>query len=274
MRSYAVSAFDRIAASDGLCDAVSVDSVVRYCMTDAACPTRGRRRATRSGCVALFDDAHGCEKFAQRVLALRARAAPASGSSEAADEVLYVLDGSGTAAVGGDGRRVEPGRRRLRRAGARRGRSRPTTALELLSVLVHDPEPAPGPGARRRRPRGRGAPRARPPPGSSRSGSPPRSGCPSVTQFIGFVPPGRAPDHFHRYDEVLYILEGEGTLHIDGEEAPLAPGLVRPPAGAPRPLPREHGRRRAASCSASSGPPAPPPRPTIPTAPPPSTPED
>ena len=51
------------------------------------------------------------------------------------------------------------------------------------------------------------------------------TGCPSVTQFIGFVPPGRAPDHFHRYDEVLYVLEGQGTLHIGGEEAPLAPGV-------------------------------------------------
>jgi len=32
-----------------------------------------------------------------------------------------------------------------------------------------------------------------------------------VTQFIGFIPPGRAPDHFHRYDEVIYILAGEGS---------------------------------------------------------------
>jgi mannose-6-phosphate isomerase-like protein (cupin superfamily) len=50
------------------------------------------------------------------------------------------------------------------------------------------------------------------------------TGCPSVTQFIGFVPPGRAPDHFHRYDEVLMILTGQGTLHIGGEERPLSPG--------------------------------------------------
>ena len=52
----------------------------------------------------------------------------------------------------------------------------------------------------------------------------PESGCPSVTQFVGFVPPGRAPDHYHRYDEVIYILEGRGVLHIGGEEAPLGPG--------------------------------------------------
>ena len=52
----------------------------------------------------------------------------------------------------------------------------------------------------------------------------PDVGCMSVTQFVGFIPPGRAPDHFHRYDEVLYVLEGEGALHIDGEQEPLAPG--------------------------------------------------
>jgi uncharacterized cupin superfamily protein len=45
-----------------------------------------------------------------------------------------------------------------------------------------------------------------------------------VTQFVGLVPPGRAPDHFHTYDEVIYVLEGEGRLFIGGEEAPLRPG--------------------------------------------------
>jgi mannose-6-phosphate isomerase-like protein (cupin superfamily) len=52
----------------------------------------------------------------------------------------------------------------------------------------------------------------------------PDVGCASVTQFIGFVPPGRAPDHFHRYDEVLYVLAGEGVLHIGGEQAAFTPG--------------------------------------------------
>jgi mannose-6-phosphate isomerase-like protein (cupin superfamily) len=42
----------------------------------------------------------------------------------------------------------------------------------------------------------------------------PEAGCGSVTQFVGYIPQGRAPDHFHTYDEVLYILRGEGVLHI------------------------------------------------------------
>jgi mannose-6-phosphate isomerase-like protein (cupin superfamily) len=49
-------------------------------------------------------------------------------------------------------------------------------------------------------------------------------GCPNMTQFVGVIPPGRAPDHNHEYDEVVYVLEGEGTLHIEEESHPIGPG--------------------------------------------------
>ena len=52
----------------------------------------------------------------------------------------------------------------------------------------------------------------------------PDNGCESVTQFVGYIPPGRAPDHFHLYDEVGYILAGEGAFHVGDESAPLRPG--------------------------------------------------
>ena len=52
----------------------------------------------------------------------------------------------------------------------------------------------------------------------------PDSGCASVTQFVGHIPPGRAPDHFHLYDEVGYILAGEGAFHVGDESAPLRAG--------------------------------------------------
>ena len=55
-------------------------------------------------------------------------------------------------------------------------------------------------------------------------GATPDVGCTSVTQFIGLVPPGRAPDHFHTYDEVIYVLEGDGVLYVEGEEATLRAG--------------------------------------------------
>jgi mannose-6-phosphate isomerase-like protein (cupin superfamily) len=37
-------------------------------------------------------------------------------------------------------------------------------------------------------------------------------GSQHVTQFVGSIPPGRAPDHFHQYEEVLFILRGHGRM--------------------------------------------------------------
>jgi mannose-6-phosphate isomerase-like protein (cupin superfamily) len=49
-------------------------------------------------------------------------------------------------------------------------------------------------------------------------------GCPDVTQFVGIIPPGRAGMHSHTYDEVVYVIDGEGILHFRGTETPLRPG--------------------------------------------------
>jgi mannose-6-phosphate isomerase-like protein (cupin superfamily) len=49
-------------------------------------------------------------------------------------------------------------------------------------------------------------------------------GCLDVTQFVGTIPPGRAPLHSHTYDEVVYVVEGEGVLHLAGKDTPLGPG--------------------------------------------------
>jgi mannose-6-phosphate isomerase-like protein (cupin superfamily) len=51
-----------------------------------------------------------------------------------------------------------------------------------------------------------------------------RLGCEQVTQFVGCIPPGRAPDHFHDYEEVLCILEGNGVMWADRTSAPIGPG--------------------------------------------------
>jgi mannose-6-phosphate isomerase-like protein (cupin superfamily) len=40
-------------------------------------------------------------------------------------------------------------------------------------------------------------------------------GASRVTQFIGVIPPGRAPMHHHTYEEAIYILEGQGLLWTD-----------------------------------------------------------
>jgi quercetin dioxygenase-like cupin family protein len=48
--------------------------------------------------------------------------------------------------------------------------------------------------------------------------------CAVATQFVGEIPPGRAPDHSHPYDEVVLILRGEGIAHIGGVRHSLAAG--------------------------------------------------
>src|SRR5205807_2254074 len=49
-------------------------------------------------------------------------------------------------------------------------------------------------------------------------------GSTQVTQFVGSIPPGRAPDHFHNYEEVLFILKGAGRMWADETNTPVAPG--------------------------------------------------
>ncbi|HEY4347586.1 MAG TPA: cupin domain-containing protein [Gaiellaceae bacterium] len=169
----------------------------------------------------LFDDDRGCAKFAQRVLSF-GPGRSAERETGVADEVLYALRGSGTIVVGDARLTISEGTGVFVGAGGTWS-AESSDGLELVSVLVHEPESE---GAGRHalvdlEAEGRRSATA------SRQftlGVTPDSGCPSVTQFIGYIPPGRAPDHFHRYDEVIYILDGEGVLHIGGEEAPLAAG--------------------------------------------------
>jgi len=53
----------------------------------------------------------------------------------------------------------------------------------------------------------------------------PETGFRSGTHFVGYIPTGAAaPVHYHRYDEVIYVLAGEGVLHIEGEHNPLRAG--------------------------------------------------
>jgi len=49
-------------------------------------------------------------------------------------------------------------------------------------------------------------------------------GSEQVTQFVGSIPPGRAPDHFHQYEEVLFILRGEGRMWAGETKTPIGPG--------------------------------------------------
>jgi mannose-6-phosphate isomerase-like protein (cupin superfamily) len=46
----------------------------------------------------------------------------------------------------------------------------------------------------------------------------------SITQFAGLIPPGRAPEHHHTYDEVVHVLAGRGVVHLRAGDTPIAPG--------------------------------------------------
>jgi quercetin dioxygenase-like cupin family protein len=135
-----------------------------------------------------------------------------------ADEVVYVVDGTGNLTVGGEQHELNAG------VAVFVARGTPWSAAgdaRGVSVLVHRPEPAQGHAVLDLTSVTKGSATA------GREfvlGATPETGCASVTQFVGLIPPGRAPDHFHTYDEVIYVLDGEGLLEIGDEQAPLAPG--------------------------------------------------
>jgi quercetin dioxygenase-like cupin family protein len=67
----------------------------------------------------------------------------------------------------------------------------------------------------------------------------PGRGCEAATAFVGEIPPGRAPEHTHPYDEIVLVLRGEGVARIRPAggavaDRPLAPGRrVHLPPGLP-----------------------------------------
>jgi mannose-6-phosphate isomerase-like protein (cupin superfamily) len=177
---------------------------VRYCL---------HPDGTNGPLTPLFD----CPEFEQRLL--RFDGASAERQNRGEDEVIYVLRGSGTMTVGDEPTTLDEGTA-VYVADGSSWRVDDAEDLEVLSVLVRDPLPSDAPHAVLR--------------GGDRAGATagrqftllatPENGCASVTQFVGYIPVVRAPDHYHLYDEVVYVLQGEGALHIEGEDAPLLPG--------------------------------------------------
>jgi quercetin dioxygenase-like cupin family protein len=168
----------------------------------------------------LFDASCGCRTFSQRILHF-GPGSSAPRRDDTSDEVLYVLAGRGRALLGDEAYDLHPGTAVSIGAGAS-WTVAGVSELSILSVLVHEPETGSLPHAvldlAEREAGGATAGR------QFRLLATPEVGCASVTQFVGYIPPGRAPDHFHKYDEVVYVLAGEGALHIGGESAPLRPG--------------------------------------------------
>jgi mannose-6-phosphate isomerase-like protein (cupin superfamily) len=170
-----------------------------------------------------IDASAGCERLVQRVI----RFAPGRSHPRRLgdrQEVLFVVSGEGAIHTGGETHRLEP----LTGAYVAAGEEYQVEATgpeELVVVSVSAPSEHDAPALRRTV---RWAERP------SLPASPNREfrylvnqdvGCRDVTQFVGVIPPGRAGMHSHTYDEVVYVLEGDGVLHLDGSESrPIARG--------------------------------------------------
>jgi (S)-ureidoglycine aminohydrolase len=171
-----------------------------------------------------IDASKGCERLEQRIIRV-ARGGSAQYALEGVQEVLYIASGFGTLHVNGSAHALEPETGVFVAEGESYEVENPGPD-ELLVVSVRAPaESGVDAGTRRVTVRYRDQPVL--PAGADREFRylvNQDAGCLDVTQFVGTIPPGRAPFHSHVYDEVAYIVEGDGILHIGGNEMPISGG--------------------------------------------------
>jgi len=145
----------------------------------------------------------------------------------AAEETLFVLAGRGTVHVAGEAHQLEPEVGVYCSPGSEFELENPGPGtLRLIAVRVPDPRPADGGDAvtvavRRVADQELEAATTQ---REFRIVADPDSGLRSATHFVGYIPTARAPDHFHTYDEVIYVLDGEGVMHAEEFEQRLGPG--------------------------------------------------
>jgi arginase len=168
----------------------------------------------------LLDDQHGCRRLHQRLLRF-AGEAEVTGTAQGHGEAWYVVRGSGVLQVEASGTAVlRPGTAVWMRDSLRyRCRARP--GLEILAVVVRAAAPADD-----------GRPELCV--ASLEECEPERTGNRefrvllsaglAITQFAGLIPPGRAPEHHHAYDEVVHVLAGHGVVHLSGGSTEIGPG--------------------------------------------------
>ena len=163
-----------------------------------------------------FHTGNGCPSLRQRIIHVEP-GSTAGFPTASGDDVLFVLSGEGRLRVaGGDDHALVP------ETGVyvQPGESYEIVAdgedtLEVVAVEVPDPPAGVAVGERQVTLRLNDAEAQKATAEREfRLVVTPETGCASVTQFVGYIPVGRAPDHFHTYDEVLYVLSGEGVLHI------------------------------------------------------------
>jgi mannose-6-phosphate isomerase-like protein (cupin superfamily) len=144
---------------------------------------------------------------------------------EGVQEIMYTCSGSGTLAIGGEAQKLEPGTAAYITAGETYEVENPGPET-LVIVSATAPQSANGTSAPAVR-----TVRYADQPSLPASGDREfrylvthEVGCHDATQFFGVIAPGRAPDHSHVYDEVIYVLEGEGVLHGGGADKSVSAG--------------------------------------------------
>ena len=140
-------------------------------------------------------------------------------------EVVYVVSGRGTITIGGSEHALEPDMGAYIAAGERFLVENPGPD-ELLVVAVSFPQ-ANGTGASTEKRTVHRSERPTLPAGNERRFehlADEELGSRDVTQFLGVIDPSRVPAHGHVYDEVIYVVEGEGAAHIDGVSTPIRAG--------------------------------------------------
>ncbi|HEX6662966.1 MAG TPA: cupin domain-containing protein [Gaiellaceae bacterium] len=172
----------------------------------------------------IFDASNGCDRLEQRVV----RYAPGRSRERtltASQEVMFVVAGSGELDLGGEGHDLAPETAVFVAPGETYTVENPGPA-ELLVVSVVAPEDR-AEAAGERKVTVRFADQPELPASSERTFRylvNEDAGCFDVTQFLGNVQPSKAPMHSHPYDEVGYIVAGEGIAHIGGNTTPIRPG--------------------------------------------------
>lgn len=168
----------------------------------------------------------GCTALEQHVLELAAGGSTQRATGER-EEVLFVLSGRGDLRLGGAEHALEPESGAYLAPGETYELRNPgPEPLRLVAVSIPDPAP-PGPATGERAVVRRLADQdaqAATTQREFRIVADPASGLRSATHFVGYIPTTRAPDHMHHYDEVIYVLDGEGVMRMNGEATPLRGG--------------------------------------------------
>jgi mannose-6-phosphate isomerase-like protein (cupin superfamily) len=192
-----------------------------------------------------IDRSRGCRNLLQRVFRYERGSTPVL-VNEDSEDVLYVVSGRGEANVGGEHIELEPGVAVRIPPGAHHSFDNPGPHdLSMVSVMAPQPGQPPPPLADSDvddPPRLTTTEEEEEalPAGEDRYFKvlmDPRYGARYVTQFVGFIDRSAAPPHSHTYEEAVYVLEGEGRVHIAERVVPIRRGTsIFLPPGIPHRL--------------------------------------